>query len=740
MKVFKNIALALLVIIVLAALFLYVVSMGLLGQSQEAGTVSNTPVPRHVLTQHAARQKSATPDGIESQILFGDLHVHSTFSADAYTMSLAMLGGEGSHPPADACDFARYCSALDFWSINDHAEQLTPKRWQETVETIRQCNAVNPDPEHPDTVAFLGWEWSQMGDRPENHYGHRNVILPDLGDDNIPTRPIGSKPPPELSGDYAALPAIVRGLNFLVSPNQRSLDVGKFYEETIEARLKACPPDVAERDMPADCMESAATPEELFAKLDDWGFDSIVIPHGTAWGNYTPPLSSWKKQLGRIGHDPKRQFLFEIYSGHGSAEEYRPWRAVETTENGEVVCPPPGPNYLPSCWQSGEIIRERCLATGESASECDARAKETRRLYIERGNAGHLVVLDAKVEEWLDAGQCRDCFMPSFNYRPMGSLQYILALGNFEHPGPPQRFRFGVIGSSDNHSARPGTGYKELNRRQMTEATGLKKLWFNRENNTVGSAEPDPVDISMLGVLDRAERDRINSFFGTAGLVAVHSMGRTRDAIWSSLKRRQVYGTSGDRILLWFDAESGGTSHPMGSDLVASVSPQFQIKAVGAFEQKPGCPDHSRAGLGPERLSDLCVDECYNPSDIRKPIERLEVIKIVPQAEPKEDIGNLIQDPWLTHECAPDPMGCSFSFSDPDYAEQGRDAVYYVRVIQQASAAINGANLRCEFDEQGNCIAVDPCHANEALTDYEDDCLAPVKERAWSSPIFVDYD
>lgn len=60
--------------------------------------------------------------------------------------------------------------------------------------------------------------------------------------------------------------------------------------------------------------------------------------------------------------------------------------------------------------------------------------------------------------------------MPALNYRPMGSLQYMLALSGFDENNPPRRFRFGVIGSSDNHTARRGTGHKEVNRREMTEA------------------------------------------------------------------------------------------------------------------------------------------------------------------------------------------------------------------------------------------------------------------------------
>lgn len=734
----KALTLFLLVTLLLAGL-VFAAGTGYFGRSQDVGTPSAIPIDPGVLSRQRVRQMAAAPPNATTGILFGDFHVHTTFSADGYAFNLALFGGEGPRPPADACDFARYCSALDFWSINDHAEDLTPKRWRETVESVRECNAINADPQNPDTVAFLGWEWTQIGDRPENHYGHRNVILAGLADDEIPLRPVAARPPPTLAGRLFELPPVIGILNFLVSPDRNALNVGSYFSETVDARSNACPQGVPVRDMPEGCMDFAATPRELFDKLDDWGVDSIVIPHGTTWGNYTPPGSSWSKQLNTTGHDPQRQLLVESFSGHGNGEVYRSWRAVVKTDSGEFECPPPTPDYLPSCWRAGEIIRERCLAIGETAGECDSRAKETRQLYTERGIAGFLTVPDARVEDWLDSGQCRDCTLPSFNYRPAGSLQYMLALGNLDPAGSARRFRFGVIGSSDNHRASPGTGYKELNRRQMSDASGLVKAWFNRVSTEPGAAVPDPVDIGALSIVDRIERDRLSSFLSTGGLVAVHSSGRTRDDIWNSLQRRQVYGTSGDRILLWFDAVSGETTYPMGSELATSASPAFHIKAVGAFEQKPGCPDHSRAGLGPERLRALCVNECYNPSDTRKLIERLEIIKITPRATPDEDIGKLIEDPWLVHQCPAEQLGCGFSFTDPEYAEQGRDAVYYVRVVQQASNAVNGDNLRCEFDKQGNCIAVNPCHANEALTDYEDDCLAPINEQAWSSPIFVDY-
>jgi hypothetical protein len=74
-------------------------------------------------------------------------------------------------------------------------------------------------------------------------------------------------------------------------------------------------------------------------------------------------------------------------------------------------------------------------------------------------------------------------------------------------------------------------------------------------------------------------------------------------------------------------------------------------------------------------------------------------------------------------------------FEDADFG--AADRVYYARALQAPTPAINGANLRTSFDRDGNAIAVAPCYGGW-LTQKSDDCLAPVSERAWSSPLFLD--
>jgi hypothetical protein len=358
---------------------------------------------------------------------------------------------------------------------------------------------------------------------------------------------------------------------------------------------------------------------------------------------------------------------------------------------------------------------------------------------------GHLTVPGVESEEWLDSDQCRDCFQPSFNYRPKSSVQYIMALRNFDDPAAPRRFDFGFMASSDSHTARPGTGYKEYGRiynteARLTEASGR----FMGDAVPMERFEPEPRSIRFGperggAFFNLREAERASSFFYTGGLIAVHSEGRGRDALWNAMQKKEVYGTSGPRILLWFDLlnppGSGGRSLAMGGESELSQPPIFRARAVGSFEQEPGCPDSSSTSLGPDELTRLCRGECYNPSDERRLVTRIEVVKIRPQATPGEPVSGLIEDTWRVFSCDPDPSGCAVTFSDPDFVADGRDALYYVRAIEAPTQAINAASLRCETDERGRCLRTNAC--TDSKTPRGDDCLADTEQRAWSSPIFV---
>jgi hypothetical protein len=728
-----------------AFLALLLVVAGCRGRHEEPGTPSPKAVPPAVVTARTDTQKAALAglgarEGAAKQILFGDLHVHTTFSVDAFMRTLPLMQGEGAHPPADACDFARYCSGLDFWSINDHAEGITPAHWQETKESIRQCNAVAGDPKNPDLVAFTGWEWTQVGPTPDSHYGHKNVIFRETADDRLPKRPISARAG-ILGQAFANRPPLSQRLKFPFLDffnRQRYFDFGVLQEEIIKVPI--CPSGVDTKQLPPDCHETAETPDLLYEKLAQWGFDAMVIPHGTTWGLYTPAGSTLDKQLKGPMYDPDRTRLFEIFSGHGNSEEYRTWKAVEYDEKGDPSCPAPTKDYLPCCWQAGELIRARCA--DPKAPECEQRVTAARLNYVKADVAGHRTVPGATSEDWKDCGQCRDCFDPSFSYRPGTSAQYALAITNFDNPRKPRRFQLGFIGSSDNHSARPGTGYKEYARRAMTEAIGARsETWRER---ILGPAEqPTPMsravdEIPPGQAFQMVDIERQASFFMTGGLVAVHSDGRDRDSVWNALQRREVYGTSGERILLWFDLVNGpnGTALPMGGQAELASPPRFRVRAVGAFAQKPGCPEHSTQALGHDRLELLCRNECYNPSDARRLITRIEVVRVRPQVRPNEPVRELIEDPWRRFDCPADRAGCTVEFEDPSFLLNGRPAVYYVRAIQEPTPAVNAGGLRCERDAEGNCVKVHPCYG-DYRTPFDDDCLSPNEERAWSSPIYL---
>jgi len=711
---------------------------------EELGT---TPVPAQVVSDRESQSRSASARTKRSsgkgRILFGDLHVHTSYSVDAFERALPMvLGADGSVPPIDACNYARYIAQLDFFAITDHAEEITPENWHKTVQALRLCDRVSGDGSVPDVIPFLGFEWSQVGQTPSSHWGHHNVIFKSLDAGAVPGHPIRAP-----ASDNAGISEISPRIVALEPQAERS-----FYQayNTFARQLAGvarCPPDTPmDRN---DCQEAAATPADLLKTLHKWGLPHLVIPHGSAWGLYTPPGSTWQHELNASQYDPSVVKLIEIYSGHGNSEQYQPFRESGITVANQPICEPPANNYLPECWQAGEIIRQRCVIAGNEAQVCEARADDARRKFLKMPwITGWTVIPNSTPEEWLDAGQARDMFMPAFNYRPGKSVQYGLALTNFDDPHHPLRFQWGFIGSTDTHSARPGHGFKDINRIKNVD------LWmafktpqllhdFLTTEAPPGTAldrarEPTQVNLDSYGG-GPLEFERLGSFLSLGGLVAVHARDRTRAAIWDALERRDVYATTGVRILLWFDLLNGTDAKgrpsvaPMGSALSLRHVPHFRVVAVGSEKQKSGCPDFVKAALNAAQVARLSGNECYYPTTERYRIDQIEVVRVRPQKYPGEDVRKLIEDPWKTLSCKSASAECVADFSDPDFT---RDSVYYVRAIEEATPVINGKNLRTKFDENGNPVAVSLCYM-DTRTKPTDDCLAQAQQRAWSSPIYI---
>ena len=72
---------------------------------------------------------------------------------------------------------------------------------------------------------------------------------------------------------------LLLGVLAMAMPDSGGPEFARYMSET--GSIADCPTGVPVRDLPVDCREVAPTPQGLFEKLDDWGHESMVIPHGT---------------------------------------------------------------------------------------------------------------------------------------------------------------------------------------------------------------------------------------------------------------------------------------------------------------------------------------------------------------------------------------------------------------------------------------------------------------------------
>ncbi len=714
--------------------------------------ISNIKLDANTSTERKNRQSNSFSSlGIKSdtQILFGDTHVHTTNSSDAFKFSLPLMhGAQGAFPPGYACDYARFASQLDFYFLTDHAESYTPERWQDSINSVDMCNKTADNNGYQDVYAFMGYEWTQVGTTSENHYGHHNVLFKGTDQSELPSRPIAAKRDEKSFGTLVQRNEKGKLSKMLSVLDPRHQDYYSNFNKLVEdmSDTPICAENIPSPDLPKACYESAQTPKQLYKKLREWDLDTIVIPHGMSWGWYTPPGSSWESHMDKDEVDNTLAPLIEVFSGHGSSERYGAYEARLQNADGSYSCPAPHKDYLPSCHQAGVIIEKRCLALGESDQECRQRALVARQNYVNEDSKSGFLTVPGKidVQEWLDAGQARDLFLPAFNYRPRKSAQYALALRNFKDDEKPVGFEWGFVGSTDTHTSRAGHGYKQVGRLFGTEANGARTpFWENLILKKLGEKSAHSRTLEQMPErnlgLRLNEIERSGSFFYLGGIAAVHAKNRSRDGIWNGLKAKQTYATSGHRILLWVDLiEDGKKIAMMGDKVERSDNPEFKVVAVGSPKQASGCPDYIKDAFNAKRLEKMAFGECYYPTEKRHRLQRLEVIRIRPQSFKDEPVAPLIEDPWKVFECPKNSAKCEITFKDSEFKNSQRDALYYVRAIEEKTLIANGNTSRNETDSDGNVIKVNIC-SGSFITDANDDCLAQKGHQAVSSPIYTYY-
>jgi len=274
-------------------------------------------------------------------------------------------------------------------------------------------------------------------------------------------------------------------------------------------------------------------------------------------------------------------------------------------------------------------------------------------------------------------------------------------------------YEFGLIGSSDSHVV--GGAFDEedyWSKVGIVDGTAEER----------GSVPPGGAK-TWEGVERDANAENWFSKWGASGYAAVWAEENTRESIFDAMRRRETYATSGPRIRLRFfggamteemlnatdvTAQAYAAGVPMGGKLSGDTAPTFMALAArdprGAPLDRIQIIKSWHTADGPqEAVYDMACSDGATPDAVTKRCP---------------DNGASVDLSTCTATTGAGDPELRAVWTDPDH-DASIAAAYYVRVLE---------NPTCRWSTW---------EALRANVERHPDLPATIKERAWSSPIWI---